>query len=81
MNSHLNYLIAQERATDLIRSADQARLANTDRAIESTAGRSRLTAPKFARLWVLSPGSHRRRAPSPMSELDTASSQESLAHS
>lgn len=81
MNSHLNYLIAKQRVTDLIRSADQVRLANTDRAIESTAGRSGLTARKFARLWVVIAGSHRRRATSPVSELDTASSQESLAHS
>ena len=64
MNSHLNYLIAKERATDLIHGAEQLRLAHNDRAIESTAGRSGLTGRTFARLRLLIAGSqppHARR--------------------
>jgi hypothetical protein len=62
MNPQLDYLIATERATDLIRAGEQARLANSSRAIEPVAGRGRLTGRMFARLWLLVAGSQRLRA-------------------
>ena len=53
MNSYLNYLMANERATDLIRRGEQARLATNSQAIESAAGRRGLTGRMFARLGLL----------------------------
>jgi len=61
MNSHLNYLMANERATDLIRGGEQARLANNSQAIESAAGRRGLRSRTFGRLWLLVAASQRLR--------------------
>jgi hypothetical protein len=53
MNSQLSHLMAQERMADLMRSAEQARLAKDARAIESEAGRDGSTTRGFVglRLW------------------------------
>jgi hypothetical protein len=62
MNSHLNYLVAQERAADLVRGAEQARLATSHRESESTAGRRGRPGRALAGLWVLSARTQRLRA-------------------
>ena len=61
MNSHLNYLMANERAADLIRGGEQARLANNSQALESAAGRRGLMGRTFGRLWLWVAASQRLR--------------------
>jgi hypothetical protein len=61
MNSYLNYLIATERAADLRRCAEQARLAEGERVIESTAGRGGWAARTIVRLRLRSAKSRRLR--------------------
>jgi hypothetical protein len=50
MNPHLNYLIAQERTADLMRSSEQGRLARHARTVEPNHARLGLSARLFARL-------------------------------
>jgi hypothetical protein len=50
MNPQLDYLIATQRAADLRRAAEQARLVQDERVIESTGGRGGLTARTIVRL-------------------------------
>jgi hypothetical protein len=62
MNSHLNYLVAQERASDLVRGAEQARLAKSHRESESTAGRRGRSNRALAGLSILGARTERLRA-------------------
>jgi hypothetical protein len=50
MNPHPNYLIAQERTADLMRAAEQGRLARHARAVEPNDARLGLGARLLARL-------------------------------
>lgn len=62
MNSHLTYLVAQERAADLARGAERTRPANPERDSDATDGqRSRARRP-LARLRILIAGNGRLRA-------------------
>ena len=50
MNPYLNYLIAQERTADLMRSAEQGRLARHARTVKPNHARLGLSARLLARL-------------------------------
>jgi hypothetical protein len=62
MNSHLNYLLAQDRANQLAQNAERARLADDARATDARAGRGGRATLSFRSLRLRIAGSRRLRA-------------------
>ena len=62
MNSHLNYLIAQERATQLAQNAERARLANDARTNDARTERGGRATLSFRSLRLRIAASRRLRA-------------------